>query len=131
MLYTKSFVKAADPSDGMRISVMSRHTLSDGVTPSRIITPERYDRWCRIVAPPDKIVGDYYKQQMSWKTYSYLYIEHLRKNTVAEYVRQIASNAMVRDVTLLCIEECADKCHRRLLAEECKLYEPALNVIHR
>ena len=37
-LYTKSILKPRSSRDGRRISVMSRHTLEDGVTQDKRIT---------------------------------------------------------------------------------------------
>ncbi len=43
MLYTKSILKEKVPSDGIRISVMSRHTLNDGITQDNRITQDCFN----------------------------------------------------------------------------------------
>ena len=55
------------------------------------------------------------------------------KHLVADLDLELLTNkkGLERDITLLCSEENADRCHRRLLAKECKKYEPKLKVEHR
>ncbi|MDP3727949.1 MAG: DUF488 family protein [bacterium] len=43
----------------------------------------------------------------------------------------LAEQAMTKDIILLCIEETAENCHRRILAEQCLLYYPGLRIVHR
>ena len=45
MLYTKSIIKQKSLEDGCRISVMSRHTLNDGITIDSRILPDSFDEW--------------------------------------------------------------------------------------
>jgi len=44
-LHTKSIRSARKESDGLRISIMSRHTLKDGKTPDLEITNASFDEW--------------------------------------------------------------------------------------
>jgi uncharacterized protein YeaO (DUF488 family) len=129
MLYTKSIHKLPEKSDGRRISVMSRHTQNDGKTPDPMI--QAYDAWYRQLAPPDKLVGDYYLRGLSWDAFSVGYTNYIRKKGIDVLVRRLAQEALASDITILCVEETADKCHRRILAEECQRYEPSLVVEHR
>lgn len=64
MIYTKSILKPKEESDGIRISVMSRHTLNDGITSHPDINESSYDEWLKILAPSDQLVGDYYKRSL-------------------------------------------------------------------
>lgn len=131
MIYTKSILKAPKDSDGIRISVMSRHTLSDGVTQDERIQPgKNYNRWLKNLAPTEKLVGSYYKRGLSWEEFSRQYIDFLKNAAVAKEVKDLARLGAVRDLTLLCIEDSAEKCHRRLLAEECLKYEPKIRIEH-
>lgn len=61
MLFTKSIHKPVQPEDGYRISVMSRHTLSDGKTPDPLITGKSYIEWWKDLAPRDTLVGAWYR----------------------------------------------------------------------
>jgi uncharacterized protein YeaO (DUF488 family) len=129
MLFTKSILKAQEVSDGVRISVMSRHTLIDGVTPDVRITPKCYDEWESELAPPERLVGDYYKRNLTWEKFKEEYLVFLQQNMGK--VKELARRAIFNDITILCIEDSPKYCHRRLLAEECQKYEQSLIVRHR
>ena len=51
MLFTESILSERHPDSGTRISVMSRHTLNDGVTPDPRIIPASYDEHISQMAP--------------------------------------------------------------------------------
>lgn len=106
------------PSEGMSISVMSRHTQSDGVTPDLEIFNHRFEWWFPDLGPPPKLVGAYYRGETSWSAFEVQYLEHIRKAELRDRLRWIAALASNRPVTLLCVEKEPDQCHRRLLAEE-------------
>jgi uncharacterized protein YeaO (DUF488 family) len=131
VLYTKSILKEKIPEDGVRISVMNRHTLNDGATPDNRIIEDSFDERLQVLAPPSRLLGDYYKRGLTWEHYESRYFKHLRCPNVAEEVKRLASRAVRQDITLLCIEDSPEFCHRRLLAEECQKYESSLQVIHR
>lgn len=126
MLKTKSILAPKEASDGIRISVMSRHTLNDGITPHPEISLEHYNAWMKNVAPPKKIVGDYYKRGLSWEQFEKKYLEYIRQPIVQWEVKTLAKKSLDSTITILCIEDSPEHCHRRLLAEECKRYEPSL-----
>ncbi len=130
-LYTKCIFSTPSQEDGCRISVMSRHTLNDGATADSRITELSYTEWYRKLAPPPNLVGRYYKKELSWDTFAEKYIAHIRTPSIAERVRFLARRALSEDITILCVEETPEKCHRGLLAEECKRLEPRITVIHR
>lgn len=125
MLRTRSILVPKELDDGVRISIMSRHTLNDGMTPHPEITDSSYDHWLKIFAPPEELVGDYYKRNLPWNLFKTRYLEYLRNPFLASEVRNLALESLYLDITLLCIETHPDYCHRRLLAEECERYEPA------
>lgn len=130
-LYTKCIFHPKSPKDGLRISVMSRHTLNDGVTPDLRITPDIFDLHMPLLAPQPNLLGDYYKRNLPWKEFEARYLFYLRNNRTFRDVRKLAIQALKRDITLLCVEETPEHCHRRLLAEECQRYRSALQIIHR
>ena len=130
-LYTKSIFKPALLEDGLRISVMSRHTLNDGKTPDNRITPQTYHQWIQSLAPQPELVGKWYKEKIEWDEFEQAYVNHLEEKDITIIVKALARQAIETDITLLCAEETQEHCHRRLLAEECKKYEPALSVVHR
>lgn len=116
MIRTGCILLARTPEDGLRASVMSRHTLADGVTLDARIGPGAFDEWWRELAPPDRLVGAYYKRSMPWAAFEAAYLEHLIRSVVT-LQRLVDASRDARDLTLLCIEESPERCHRRLLAE--------------
>ncbi|MBI1968850.1 DUF488 domain-containing protein [Candidatus Woesearchaeota archaeon] len=126
MLQTKSILLPKEKSDGTRISIMSKHTLNDGVTPHPEITPDSYDEWLHILAPPAKLVGAYYKRGLSWEQFEQRYVVYLRDPKVEMNVQNLAKRGLDSVITILCIESSPEHCHRRLLAQECKKYFPNL-----
>jgi len=58
-LFTKCIFKEPELSDGLRISIMSRHTLDDGKTPDERITSDKFNHHWTIFAPPLKLIGSY------------------------------------------------------------------------
>lgn len=130
-LFTKSIIKQREP-DEKRISVMSRHTKEDGVTPDeRIIDGESFDEWRKEFAPPAQLVGSYYRGELSWEDFEKKYIEFLQSTEIKPQVESFAKECTEKTITLMCIEDTADKCHRRLLAEELQKYQPQLKIFHK
>ncbi len=126
MLKTKSILEQKEDTDGLRISVMSRHTLNDGITPHPEITNSSYDQWLQILSPPAKLLGDYYKRGLPWEQFEQKYLGYIRSSNIQTEVKKIAKKSLDSVITLLCIEESPEHCHRRLLAEECEKYQPNL-----
>lgn len=117
------------PEYGLRMSVMSRHTLNDGVTPDSRLDG-RWDLHRPQLGPPLKLIGAYYRDSNpSWDEFAERYYDHLtgsdKRNAMAEIL--LLLNSM--HVTLLCIEEFPDKCHRRLLAEILECMDETLRVV--
>jgi uncharacterized protein YeaO (DUF488 family) len=126
---TKSILAPIEKDDGHRISVMNRHTLNDGVTPDIRITEKMYSEHNKSLSPSNRLVGDYYKRGISWKEYEKRFKKEIGEAGVAKILKNLSLRALKENVTFLCIEEKPDFCHRRLLAEECKKYQPNLEII--
>lgn len=129
MLKTKSILAPKEDSDGKRISIMSRHTLNDGITPHPQIDSDSYDVWMLELAPPEKLIGDYLKRELPWEQFKNEYVAYMQRPEIKLKVRNLARHCIDSVVTLLCVEESPEHCHRRLLAEECKRYYPYLVLI--
>ena len=123
MLKTKSILLPKEGSDGMRISVMSRHTLNDGITPHPQINSSSYDLWLPNLAPPAKLLGDYYKRGLPFEQFKEQYLSYINQHNIQIEVRYIAKKSVDSVITLLCIEESPEYCHRKILSEECKKYQ--------
>lgn len=117
----------------LKISIMSRHTLNDGKTPDlRIVEGINYHLWLPNLAPPLKLIGDYYKLRgMPWKKFEDRYVDFLQniyQRHEVEHLIYLSSKVLV---SIRCIEETPEFCHRRLLAEECKRLDSDLSVVIR
>ncbi len=77
-----------------------------------------------------KLVGAYYKELISFRTFEFLYKYYLRNNSEAQ-VKALAKRALESDVTIMCVEENPNECPRLILANECQKYEQDLIVEHR
>ncbi len=131
-LFTKSIFSDKQPSFATHISVMSRHTQNDGITPDvRIKEGESFDEWIKELAPPDKLVGAYYRNELSWDDYEIKYLDYLRTDEISTFVNNFAKRCTKETITLLCSEQSAENCHRRILAEELQRIEPSLQIIHK
>jgi uncharacterized protein YeaO (DUF488 family) len=112
------------------ISVMSRHTLDDGKTPDhRIIEGINYDLWWPNLAPPARLVGDWYKKRnMPWEKFEDRYFDFLQNRVQRHAVENLVYLSSLIPVSIRCIEETPEHCHRRLLAEECARLDKDLKV---
>ncbi len=129
MLKTKSIFAEVEPDDGLRISIMSRHTLSDGISPDPRISQDLYDDWWPDIAPKPTLVGSYYRREITWLEFAKSYNNDLTTSNTALFVARLVKISLDRDVTVMCIEETPAQCHRRLLAEECRRLSSNLKVL--
>jgi uncharacterized protein YeaO (DUF488 family) len=130
MLFTKCILSESSIDDGLRISVMSRHTLNDGVTPDSRI------KVCHFhipkLGPSPRLIGAYYRDEIDWCVFEKKYLIQIRsKLEIISKIKFFAEYALGHTVTFLCVEEKPDFCHRRLLAQECKRFKPNLQVEYR
>ena len=117
------------PHKGLRISIMSQHTLDDGITPDPLITSASYDQWFHFLGPPLKLIGSYYKRGLSWNDFEKEYVAYLQQEPIFGAVKRLAKIAVIHDLTFLCQEETPERCHRRLLVQECKRMNQELKII--
>ena len=128
MLRSECILTPALPEHGKRISVMSRHTLSDGLTKDERITPSQFHLHLPQLAPLPKLVGAYYRGEIAWEGFESRFTEHLKTEAMQILLMTLARQAMTEDITLLCIEATPYRCHRRLLVEEAKVLLPDLKT---
>lgn len=114
----------------IRVSVMRRHkkTLPDDGIPGQEIAPVNYDLWWKEFAAPDKLVGDYYRRGKPFEQFAQEYLEYLRSPEIHEQVLLLIELSRMINVILMCIEDTPEKCHRRILIEECLRIAPDLNI---
>lgn len=128
MLKTRSIKAPKRNDDGVRISVMSRHTLVDGKTPDPAIVPDMYDEWMRELAPPPALIGAYCRGDIEWDDFAKLFRDYLLLPYVEVFVRRLMRRAEQSVITIMCVEDDPKKCHRRLIAELCGEINPSLEV---
>jgi len=129
-LYTKSVYAPVEHSDGIRICVMSRLTQNDGITVvTNLLFGKKFDYWAKILAPPDKVVGAWYRKEIDWDDFTGKYKSHLYSEKVLPHLDMLAYQALEHDITLLCVEDTPELCHRKILAEECQSLQLDLEVI--
>lgn len=68
ILRTSCILIPRSPIDGIRISVMSRHTLNDGKTPDHRLMG-MFDEHRPELGPAPKLIGDYYRG-LSWAEFA-------------------------------------------------------------
>lgn len=129
LLKTRSIKAPKKDDDGMRISVMSRHTLADGVTPDPEILHEAYDAWWKVLGPPPKLIGAYCRGEISWEEFAEEFRAYLSLPQGGLYLLRLISCARAFSVTILCVEDAPEHCHRRLIAEMCFAIDPSLEVV--
>lgn len=140
MLKSGCILRGLQVEDGLRISIMSRHTLEDGVTPDPRITDGMFDFHVPDLAPSPEVVGKWYREEYGPRDldtfntkFAQEYLGGLAKkhSTVLQLVRL----ALNRDITVMCIEPELDLdesdsllCHRRLLLAHCAMLNPRLKI---
>lgn len=125
MLKTKCILAPMSVTDGVRISIMSKHTLNDGITLDGRITSDIFDEHKPIYAPPLTLIGAYYRsinegifRTTAWNDFEKGYLLYL--DNINEAIDSLALSARNQNITIMCIEKTPDYCHRRLLAERIK-----------
>lgn len=129
MLRSECILTPPLPEHGQRISVMSRHTLSDGLTKDERISPLSFHLHRPQLAPPPKLVGSYYRGEITWEGFERQFAKHLQTDPMQILLMTLARQALTEDITLLCIETTPTQCHRRVLIEEAKVLLPKLETL--
>lgn len=128
-LRTGPIKSSGNQVDCCRISVMSRHTLNDGRTPDPEINTHLFDLHWPKLGPPPKLIGAYYRGEISWTEFEQAYLKYLSTPEAHSLIMELIGLAKIGDVLLLCIEDKPDFCHRRLLANVCQKICQSLEVI--
>jgi uncharacterized protein YeaO (DUF488 family) len=115
MLKSKCILAEKSVDDGQRISIMSRHTLNDGKTPDERIWVDSFDMHLSDFWPSPKLVWKYYRNEIDFENYSKEYKESLHPKQDA--IKKIIEDALIKNITVLCIEESPEFCHRKIFIE--------------
>lgn len=86
-----------------------------------------WDMWMPKLSPSHELLNKYKYENLSWNEMSRLFKkEVLQKQKFL--ISWIGKLAMEQTVTLLCWEETPDFCHRKLVAESCKLKNKKIEI---
>ncbi len=116
-LYTKSIQAKSGKKDGIRICIMRRPDFKTA----------QFDIWMPVLAPSHQLLTDIHKKRIDKPEYN----RRFHKEVIvgqAKFIKLLADMALKQDVTILCWEETPEKCHRKLVAEECGRVNSKLSV---
>lgn len=68
-------------------------------------------------APTESILKDYKNKDISWEEYEKRFAVLMDERNIEGYIKKNYDIALKKNVCLLCSEDKANKCHRRLIAE--------------
>lgn len=117
-LRTRSITGPIVVTDGIRICVMRR------------IKPEyKFDIWLPVLGPSSRLLNTYIvDKSIPWAEFSKRYVKQLqRKKLFLELILMLLEKSTV---TILCVEKKASRCHRFLLANECKKLNIKVKIKH-
>lgn len=126
MLKTQSAKAPKKADDGFRILVMRPRKNEKMPDPS--ITPDMFDAWWKELGAPPKLISAYCKGEISWNEYAKKFHTYLRLPYIQPLLRGLIKLAHKQNITILCIEDTPEHCHRRLIAERCKELDSSLHV---
>lgn len=117
MISTKSIQAPRDPNDGIRICIMRQ-------------PPEGtdYDMWIPHLSPPLDLLEAYtLTKTIAWEEFKEKFKSVLQSET--KYLEIVLDIAKRNNVTLLCMEENPEKCHRRLVLVKLKEMQPNFEFV--
>ena len=117
-LYTKSIQARPSKKDGIRICIMRRPDFNTA----------QFDMWMPVLAPSHQLLTDIHEKIIDKPEYNRRFHTEVILGQ-ARFVKLLVDMALKQDVTILCWEETPEKCHRKLVAEECKRINPKLSVV--
>lgn len=120
-LKTKSIRAKAEKEDGLRICIMGTYN------PSQHKDYKKIDARWQSLSPSPQLLENF-KDGLSWPAYVEIFTEEVL-GPQSLMIQSLAQFALKQDVTILCYDDKPNKCHRRLIALACKMYEPDLEII--
>lgn len=116
MLKSKCIYEIPSDDDWLRISIMSRHTLDDWITPDDDIQHWLYHLHRPDLAPSPSIVGGYLKWRFNYETYRKLYLTFLNELKYWQVIC-IVRQSLIETITVMCKEQHPELCHRKIFLE--------------
>lgn len=79
-------------------------------------------------APTDKLLKDYKNKSVSWEVYEQTFAEIMNLRQIEDYITNKYNFLEDQNICLLCSEDIAEKCHRRLVAQYfARLFKTSVN----
>ena len=105
---TKSIHAPAGEDDGLRVLVTRFHP--------RGVRKERYDVWCRDLAPSKELLARHKEGKIRWDRFLRALSSEIRRNEAGQkMIIELNREGRKRNVTLLCYERDGMPCHRHLV----------------
>jgi uncharacterized protein YeaO (DUF488 family) len=99
------------PSDEDGYRVLSTRYWPRGIPKSRV------DEYTTKTAPSRALLREFKHEGLSWEDYVPRYLEEMRSEDAISAIRQLAEKAKSASMTLMCICEDENRCHRSLLRD--------------
>lgn len=68
-------------------------------------------------APTEELLKDYKKNVLSWGLYEEVFADIMNSRKIEDYIANQYKSLENKNICLLCSEDVAEKCHRRLVAQ--------------
>jgi uncharacterized protein YeaO (DUF488 family) len=109
-LKTKSIYEPKEESDGLRILITRFYP--------RGVKKGRFDRWMRELSPSRELLKAYRSKEKSWRRFKSEFISEMKGNAESmRSIRDLGTESLHKNVTLLCYEPSGEHCHRYLVAD--------------
>lgn len=130
-LYQSSIHHQPPEFDGTRISVMSSHVLAENwrLPDPRIVEKVTYDKWWPELAPPMKVVGDYYNKRITLEKLFEIYEMCLRTEVERQdRIHELVEMALAGNALVMCDEDDHRRCHRSVLLDVIEEHYPGVVI---
>lgn len=104
---TKCIYDEQNPSDGLRVLVT--RFWPRGISKGRI------DRWEKELGTPPDLIKKWKSGSIKWPTFSRQYLMAVKSQQ--DKIKELASLAVKKNITLFCTCRDGNRCHRKLLKE--------------
>jgi uncharacterized protein YeaO (DUF488 family) len=105
----KRVYEPASPDDGYRV-------LATRYWP-RGVRKDAADEYTTKVAPSRELLREFKHEGLTWEQYVPRYLDEMRSEAAISVIQRLAAMAISGSMTLMCICEDENRCHRRLLRD--------------
>jgi uncharacterized protein YeaO (DUF488 family) len=84
----------------------------------RGVRKERADAWYRELGTSKELIRAWKSGKLTWPQFKKRYLAELRDDSKQPLLRQLAQQARIKKITLLCGCREPDRCHRTILKDQ-------------